>query len=99
MESAIDFIAKKYNGKYYYSSLINGYRKFDASRGMEYILDLKFYEMTTNQTVLKRYDCFLINIFLNYCCILPVLPNSKILFGITFDTYLVLTFERLLSDH
>lgn len=53
--TAVEFVSKKYNSQYYYSSLTNGYRKFDASRGMEYILDLKFQEVSTNLTVLKRY--------------------------------------------
>lgn len=31
---------EKYNNKYLYSYLINGYRRFDPQRGMEYLLDL-----------------------------------------------------------
>ncbi|CAG5120511.1 unnamed protein product, partial [Candidula unifasciata] len=37
---SIEKLNRKYNNKYLYSYLINGYRRFDPQRGMEYILDL-----------------------------------------------------------
>lgn len=38
-----------------YHRLINGYRRFDPSRGMDYRLDLAFRDARTGQEVHKRY--------------------------------------------
>jgi hypothetical protein len=38
-----------------YRHLINGYRRFDPSRGMDYRLDLAFRDTKTGQEVHKRY--------------------------------------------
>lgn len=37
---------EKHNNKYLYSYLLNGYRRFDPQRGMEYILDLALEDTT-----------------------------------------------------
>lgn len=53
LNSSIEFINNKYFGKLKYIQLINGYKKFDLSRGMDYILDLEF-ETLSKQIVQKR---------------------------------------------
>ena len=42
------------NSNLTYSKLINGYRRFDPSRGMEYELDLQFFDHASNGHILKR---------------------------------------------
>ncbi|BFY97631.1 hypothetical protein BsWGS_00671 [Bradybaena similaris] len=37
---SMERLNEKHSNKYLYSSLINGYRRFDPQRGMEYVLDL-----------------------------------------------------------
>ncbi|XP_053983624.1 chondroitin sulfate glucuronyltransferase [Hylaeus volcanicus] len=39
-----------------FKRLLNGYQKFDASRGMDYILDLVFTDVTTGKEVIKRIE-------------------------------------------
>ncbi|XP_022905297.1 chondroitin sulfate glucuronyltransferase [Onthophagus taurus] len=36
--------------------LINGYKKFQLSRGVDYSFDLKFLDLKTNKEVIKRYE-------------------------------------------
>lgn len=42
--------------KYQFVRLINGYRSFDLSRGLDYILDLLFIDLSTNEEITKRYE-------------------------------------------
>ncbi|RZC42210.1 chondroitin sulfate synthase 2 [Asbolus verrucosus] len=42
--------------KFQYRRLINGYRTFDLSRGMDYVLDLGFRDLTTGKEVVKRFE-------------------------------------------
>lgn len=46
----------KYPNKYKYERLVNGYRKFDLSRGMDYELDLAFTDQTTGKETIKRFE-------------------------------------------
>lgn len=39
-----------------FKKLLNGYQKFDASRGMDYILDLAFIDVVTNKEIKKRIE-------------------------------------------
>ncbi|XP_043264218.1 chondroitin sulfate synthase 2 isoform X2 [Colletes gigas] len=39
-----------------FKKLLNGYQKFDASRGMDYILDLAFVDVTTGKEIRKRVE-------------------------------------------
>ncbi|KAF5291737.1 hypothetical protein FQA39_LY14225 [Lamprigera yunnana] len=39
-----------------YRRLINGYKRFDLSRGMEYIFDLGFRDLHTGKEVIKRFE-------------------------------------------
>ena len=39
-----------------FNKLINGYKRFDASRGMDYILDLEFTDISTGKILKKRIE-------------------------------------------
>lgn len=49
-------IISKYDSKLIFKKLLNGYQKFDASRGMDYILDVAFNEVATGKEVRKRIE-------------------------------------------
>ena len=51
---SMDRLNKRHNGRYTYRTLINGYRKFDATRGMDYILDLELLDREAKTEVQKR---------------------------------------------
>lgn len=53
LNSSIEFIHNKYSGKLKFSHLVCGYKKFDSSRGMNYIVHLEF-KNHNNQSVSKR---------------------------------------------
>jgi len=52
----VNNIINKYNNKLSFNRLLNGYQKFDASRGMDYILDVMFNEVATGKKVKKRIE-------------------------------------------
>ncbi|XKL59141.1 hypothetical protein PGB90_000157 [Kerria lacca] len=56
INACVEMIQKKYSTVYRFSSLTNGYRKFDPSRGMDYILDIVFQHTTTNERIQKRIE-------------------------------------------
>lgn len=49
-------IIVRYNQKLVFKKLINGYKRFDASRGMDYIFDLSFTEVDTGKELYKRIE-------------------------------------------
>lgn len=49
-------IINKYDNKLSFKKLLNGYQKFDASRGMDYILDVAFNDVATGKEVRKRIE-------------------------------------------
>ncbi|KAF5271137.1 hypothetical protein FQR65_LT17717 [Abscondita terminalis] len=49
-------VVHKYAGSLQYKRLINGYRRFDLSRGMEYLVDLAFRDVHTGKEVVKRFE-------------------------------------------
>lgn len=50
----------KYPRDLRYRRLVNGYRTFDLSRGMDYILDVGFRDLHTGREVIKRWVyCFI----------------------------------------
>lgn len=52
---SVERLNEKYNNIYLYSRLVNGYRRFDPQRGMEYILDITLRDTShNNQQVEKR---------------------------------------------
>lgn len=46
--------------------MINGYKRFDPSRGLDYILDLSFKDLTANKFVQKRYKILFALWLINY---------------------------------
>lgn len=54
LDASINKIQKNYNNELEFDKLINGYRKFDASRGMDYIVDLNFVDKTKGGSITKR---------------------------------------------
>lgn len=56
INTAVNSIINKYNNKLSFQRLLNGYQRFDASRGMDYILDVAFNEVATGQEVIKRIE-------------------------------------------
>lgn len=55
LQTAFKRANRLYDNKFSKFQLINGYRRFEPSRGMEYQLDLKLREKDTNSDVLKRF--------------------------------------------
>ena len=53
-QMAMENLQQKYPGKYSLRRLINGYRRFDPVRGMEYILDLLLVENSDKKELFKR---------------------------------------------
>ncbi|XP_070565705.1 chondroitin sulfate synthase 2-like [Ptychodera flava] len=51
---AVERFNEKYNNAFTYFGLINGYRRFDPTRGMEYTLDLALKKVADNTFVHKR---------------------------------------------
>ncbi|XP_029642119.1 chondroitin sulfate synthase 2-like [Octopus sinensis] len=51
---AQDKLAKKYKKRYSFSRLVNGYRRFDPYRGMEYIVDFALVDNIEKKTIEKR---------------------------------------------
>lgn len=56
INTAVNNIISKYDNKLNFVRLLNGYLKFDASRGMDYILDLVFNEVATSKEIRKRIE-------------------------------------------
>ncbi|XP_015920966.1 chondroitin sulfate synthase 2 [Parasteatoda tepidariorum] len=54
LKSAVQWVKITYQDKYIYQSLVNGYKRFDPTRGTEYILDMLFLDETTGLEILKR---------------------------------------------
>ena len=49
-------VIASYDEKLKFKRLLNGYQKFDASRGMDYILDLEFIDTNTDKELIKRVE-------------------------------------------
>ncbi|XP_076758265.1 chondroitin polymerizing factor isoform X2 [Xylocopa sonorina] len=49
-------IIADYQHRLKFNKLLNGYQRFDASRGMDYILDLEFIDMNNGKTLKKRIE-------------------------------------------
>ncbi|XP_046984721.1 chondroitin sulfate synthase 2 [Schistocerca americana] len=56
LKAAVLKIENLYNGQLVFRKLINGYRRFDQSRGMDYRLDMAFKSTTTGREVHKRIE-------------------------------------------
>ncbi|XP_046617698.1 chondroitin sulfate synthase 2 [Neodiprion virginianus] len=56
IKAATDRIEGNYKGMLEYKKFLNGYKRYDASRGMDYILDLVFAETKTKEELVKRVE-------------------------------------------
>ncbi|PSN43934.1 Chondroitin sulfate synthase 2 [Blattella germanica] len=56
LNATIKRMEAEYGGHLQYRRLVNGYRRFDPSRGMDYRLDLAFRDTTTGKEVHKRLE-------------------------------------------
>lgn len=54
LKASVNWVRNKYSDKFIFQKMVNGYKRFDPTRGTEYILDLTFLEDETGKTVLKR---------------------------------------------
>ncbi|KAL1123361.1 hypothetical protein AAG570_002446 [Ranatra chinensis] len=55
MNTSIQWLIDKYRGEITYQKLVNGYRRFDPSRGLDYIFELSFRERSGKE-VIKRVE-------------------------------------------
>ncbi|CAG9768082.1 unnamed protein product [Ceutorhynchus assimilis] len=49
-------VAEKYPKRFEYRRLVNGYKTFDLSRGLDYMLDLGFRDLNTGKEIVKRFE-------------------------------------------
>ncbi|KAK6627535.1 hypothetical protein RUM44_010013 [Polyplax serrata] len=56
INASINFVQEEYKGQLQYLKLVNGYRRFDSTRGMDYILDMDFKDEATQKNVHKRLE-------------------------------------------
>lgn len=61
MNASISHLTEKYKNKLQYKRLVNGYRRYDPARGMDYILDLAFRDTDSGLEVLKRFETKIVN--------------------------------------
>ena len=54
IQHALEQYSSKYGSRYTYTRLVNGYRRFDPNRGMEYQLDLEFNDVKSDKLIMKR---------------------------------------------
>ncbi|GIY99687.1 chondroitin sulfate synthase 2 [Caerostris extrusa] len=54
LKCTVQWMKTTHNDKFIYQKLVNGYKRFDPTRGTEYILDMLFLEETSGQEILKR---------------------------------------------
>lgn len=52
---SIEHLELKYSNNLKFDHLVNGYKRFDPSRGLDYILDLHFKDIIGNTFIQKRY--------------------------------------------
>ncbi|XP_014241886.1 chondroitin sulfate synthase 2 [Cimex lectularius] len=55
LNKSVDWVMSRYPSELHFRRLVNGYRRFDASRGLDYILDLGFKD-NTGKEVVKRIE-------------------------------------------
>ncbi|KAH3714992.1 chondroitin sulfate glucuronyltransferase-like [Dreissena polymorpha] len=96
----MDSLSEKYYSRYELQRILNGYRRFDPTRGMEYVLDLQLTDRNhQNAETVKRVliirplgkvelvpmPYVTENMMVNV--ILPLLPDEVGLFGVFIDSY------------
>nr|CAD7447298.1 unnamed protein product [Timema bartmani] len=58
LNSTISYIETKHQGQYQFQRLLNGYRRFDPSRGLNYKLDFELINVLNSKVVHKRLEVF-----------------------------------------
>ncbi|CAG2056253.1 unnamed protein product, partial [Timema podura] len=58
LNSTISYIETKHQGQYQFQRLLNGYRRFDPSRGLNYKLDFELINVLNSKVVHKRIEVF-----------------------------------------
>lgn len=58
LNTSIEYLESKYSNNLKFDRLVNGYKRFDPSRGLDYILDLSLKDIVGNRLIQKRYDIF-----------------------------------------
>lgn len=56
LNTSIEYLELKYSSNLKFDRLVNGYKRFDPSRGLDYILDLTFKDLIGDKFVQKRYE-------------------------------------------
>lgn len=56
INSSVNTMEHNYHGKLQYRRLVNGYRRYDPARGMDYMLDLAFRDKDSGLEVMKRVE-------------------------------------------
>ncbi|KAL1502065.1 hypothetical protein ABEB36_007266 [Hypothenemus hampei] len=56
MKHVIQQVMEDYKGSYEFRRIVNGYKKFDLSRGMDYTLDLAFKDLNNGREIIKRFE-------------------------------------------
>lgn len=64
LNTSIEYLQFKYSNNLKFHSLVNGYKRFDPSRGLDYILDLTLKDFVTEKIIQKR----LVN-YKNHFCV------------------------------
>uniref|UniRef100_A0A224XL69 Hexosyltransferase n=1 Tax=Panstrongylus lignarius TaxID=156445 RepID=A0A224XL69_9HEMI len=52
---SVEWLIERYSGQIRFKQMLNGYRRFDPSRGLDYILDLSFRD-NTGREIIKRVE-------------------------------------------
>lgn len=55
LNTSIEYLQFKYSNNLKLHGLVNGYKRFDPSRGLDYILDLTLKDLYTEKILQKRY--------------------------------------------
>lgn len=85
---SVQWLLEKYQGSIKYRTFVNGYRRFDPSRGLDYVMDLAFRD-DVGREVIKRY-CFLFYLF--------TLVSDSVFTSININSlYFILYFSVLAS--
>jgi len=64
---SIEHLELKYSNNLKFDSLVNGYKRFDPSRGLDYILDLNFKDIIGDKFIQKRLIYAINSLILNLC--------------------------------
>lgn len=56
LNTSIEYLESKYSNNLKFDRLVNGYKRFDPSRGLDYILDLTFKDIVGNKLIQKRVE-------------------------------------------